>query len=166
MSWYKKLDKALGGVLPGGQDIRKGYLGKFWDTHIGRKGLIGEGGEMLGLWDSGTTVDKKNKAIDAFRSRGDRMESRFQDTMGLMSQTLGDDLFFQNNKMNNMNVGQSTGLATDNSRSNYINQAIQNNIRQKNQIMASNKIAVNKSTDAHDVAMANIDDNIDAIRNS
>lgn len=170
---YKAVDSKVGGILPGGAEtsgivkgVQDSALGTFWDTHIGRKGFIGEAGEMLGLWDSGTTVDKKNKAIDALWARGDRMESRHSDTMNLMSQTLGTDLNLQNQKaIGSMNVGQG-GLATDNSRANYINQAIQNNIKQKNQILASNKIATNKQIDAHEISMANIDDQVDAIRNS
>ncbi len=146
--------------------LRKGKAGKFWDTHFGRKGLIGEGGEMLGLWESGTTVDKKNRAIDAVQNMQNRIKGRAEDTSALMDDQLKTDLLLQNAKMNNMNVGQSTGLATDNSRANYINQAIQNNIRQKNQILASNNIAQNKHQDTTEIALANLDDKADSIRNS
>jgi len=37
-------------------------LGTFWDTHIGRKGFFGEGLEMLGLGESGTTADRRRSA--------------------------------------------------------------------------------------------------------
>jgi len=64
MSSYKKFDSALGGILPGGRKIQDGYLGKFWDTHIGREGLFGHLGLDM-LWESGTTADKRRVALDA-----------------------------------------------------------------------------------------------------
>jgi hypothetical protein len=37
-------------------------VGTFWDTHIGRKGFFGEGLEMIGLGESGTTADRRRAA--------------------------------------------------------------------------------------------------------
>jgi hypothetical protein len=42
--------------------LKKSSLGTFWDTHIGRKGFFGEGLEMLGLGESGTTADRRRSA--------------------------------------------------------------------------------------------------------
>ena len=56
---------AIGGGIAGASMSGTKGGSKFWDTHFGRKGLIGEGGEMLGLWKSGTTKDREGRVIKA-----------------------------------------------------------------------------------------------------
>jgi hypothetical protein len=58
--------------------LTKGPLGQFWDKNIGREGLLGVGGELLGLGDSGTTADWKRRERGKLGSYIEGVEGREQ----------------------------------------------------------------------------------------
>ena len=132
----------------GGKSGTKG-MKKAWDTHIGRKGLIGEGGEMLGLWESGTTVDRKKGLLRALD----------KDIAGIKTNTdtrnkLGTTRFNAVNQMEQQKTGGILGsinynnnLDGDSSRYQKSTQAIQNSINKAN-INYTDTISKNMERDA------------------
>jgi len=85
MSWLSK----------GLKSISKGPLGTFWDTHIGRKGIIGEGGEMLGLWQSGTSADlmkREQKRLGGYLEGVEGREQPIRDYYGALGGMMKKDM--------------------------------------------------------------------------
>jgi len=137
-----------GKAITGSGKIGKG-LGKFWDTHIGRKGIIGEGGEMLGLWESGTTADRKRGLLNALDKDIANVQSNT-----LARNKLGTSRFNAVNQMEQQKTGGILGsinynnnLAGDSSRYQKSTQAIQNSINKAN-INYTDTISKNMERDA------------------
>ena len=143
-------------------------LAKFWDTHIGRKGLIGEGGEMLGLWESGTTKDRKGRAKNAVYGLMEEEEKRFEKRMDMNDMELANNMLNTNMKSGGL-IGKmmnSGNTATDNSRNVHINRVIANTLRTKNMTLNQNIQKKLNIEQAHDNTMSNYDAQIDQIENS
>jgi len=143
-------------------------LGKFWDTHIGRKGLIGEGGEMLGLWESGTTKDNKTKAKNAVYGLMESEESRYEKRQELNAEDLSNSLFANNMKAGGL-VGKamnSGNLATDNSRAQNVNHTIAMSVRNNNATLNRNLQKVLNTEEAHDKTMSSYDSQVQQIEYS
>lgn len=130
MSAYKWLDQRLGGVLPGGEPvsglaktISKGPIGRWWDTWIGRRGLIGE---YLG----GRKADRKARAFRSIDAEIANIQKRkgdiFPDEMAKFNQKNINDW----NTLQGSNAGSPLTLATDTGKNtnfqNIINNAINN----------------------------------------
>ena len=143
-------------------------LAKFWDTHIGRKGLIGEGGEMLGLWESGTTKDNKNKAIAGVKGLMQNEEDRFDKRMQLNSDDLANAMLNTNTKSGGLigKIMNGGNLATNNSRNVQINNVIANTLRAKNMTLNDNLQKKLNIEQQHENTMSNYDAQIDEINYS
>tara|TARA_R110000824_G_scaffold13394_1_gene58449 strand:+ start:348 stop:902 length:555 start_codon:yes stop_codon:yes gene_type:complete len=147
----------VGGLLSGpvgwlaGAYLSQTKKGKrFWDTTFGRSGLIGEGGEMLGLWKSGSTADRESGMINAInkdiknteinnQTRKDFALNRVNQISRLEQQKTGG--IIQSN-----NYAQSN-TATDSSRGMKNNQAIQSAINKVN-VNYTDTIVKNMERDA------------------
>ena len=114
---------------------KRDMLSRFWDSHIGRSGIIGEGLEMFGLGTSGTTADRKSGLLRAL----DFDISEIQENNELTKQKLWET--FKTRTFNSQRKGggllssimNSGNVATDTGRNaNRIN-AIQNTIRATNE---------------------------------
>lgn len=81
-----------------GKDIQGSWAGDFWDTHIGREGLIGAVGDITGLWQSGTAADEGRRAkarlkelyggaIDRSEDYLGKIEDYYQGPGGLLGRT-------------------------------------------------------------------------------
>ena len=116
-------------------------LRKFWDTNIGRKGLFGEGMEMLGLGMSGTTRDRRAKGIRGLNFQRDYTNQLLKD--GAVASILRQN----QNIMPNAPQG---GLARDNSRGGFINQIIAQTIRAKNDVFNQTNMNRLKNDTAYD----------------
>tara|TARA_R100000406_G_scaffold15563_1_gene9661 strand:+ start:4177 stop:4731 length:555 start_codon:yes stop_codon:yes gene_type:complete len=124
---------------PVGKGIRRsGKLGKglatFWDTHIGRKGLIGEGGEMLGLWESGTTADRKRGLLNALDKDIANINENNATTKKLALDRFNSVNLNENKKVGGIlgSINMSSNLAQDSSRYMRGKEAIQNAINKSN----------------------------------
>ena len=124
-------------------------LGKFWDTHIGRKGLIGEGGEMLGLWKSGTTKDRQNRVVQALNKDIQNINDNNATTKKLALDRFNAVNSIEQRKtggiINSMNFAGNT--ARDSSRFEMGKQAVQSSISKAN-LNYVDTIAKNMERDA------------------
>ena len=82
--------------------VQKSSLGTFWDTHIGREGLLGAGGELLGLGPSGTTRDMMRREKGRLGSYIEGVEGREQpikDYYGALQAMQGKDFDVRKKQM-------------------------------------------------------------------
>ena len=132
------------GQLPWGKKARTA-----WDTHIGRKGLIGEGGEMLGLWKSGTTKDRENRVIQALNKDIQNINDNNATTKKLALDRFNAVNSIEQRKtggiINSMNFAGNT--ARDSSRFEMGKQAVQSSISKAN-LNYVDTIAKNMERDA------------------
>lgn len=171
-NWKEKLGAGIGGALGGvggffaggpwgalagasagasaGEYVTGGG-GDFWDTHIGREGLIGGIGDLTGLWESGTTADKRRKALDRQKDYIDELEQKKADVLP--------DTLRRMNKENVANAYQFEGLlggmgsgslATDNNRTIENNKLIANSIAKRNASFENTMNVVSEKRDAYD----------------
>ena len=107
---------------------------KAWDTHIGRKGLIGEGGEMLGLWESGTTADRKRGLLKALDKDIANINENNATTKKLALNRFNSVNLNENKKTGGIlgSINMSSNLAGDSSRYMRGKEAIQNAINKSN----------------------------------
>ena len=144
------------GIGAGAGEKKIGGTSKFWDTHIGRKGLIGEGGEMLGLWKSGTTVDAENRAVKAVEGLRAETTDRYNKQVQAMDQGLLTDLLQQSYDMEKTDF--------DNARPNQINRLIQKSITNRNEMYTNNIQQKLNAEESYEDRMANYDREIENIR--
>ena len=143
MGWYEKArkygKKAVGTAFnnmltkPLGNWMADSPLGTFWDTHIGREGLIGGLGDLTGLWESGTTADTRRDALDANTDYINQLEQRKQDALPDAVKMMNMSNLVDSNQFGGLLGGISSGgLATDNSRAMEQNRLITNAINKQN----------------------------------
>ncbi len=133
-NYDKARNKALNKIItkPFGSWMANSKAGKFWDTHIGREGLVGAIGDFTGLWESGTTADKRRVALDANTDYIADLKKKKENVMP--------DMMTNFNAQNTMsNIGglfaglEGMGnLATDNSRGITIQNATTKGIQNMN----------------------------------
>ena len=152
---------------PFGEKIADSWAGTFWDTHIGREGLIGEGLEMLNLGDSGTTADKKNRAKSKLRDLKDESTALFNRQVDSINAGTDAQLFGQNSiAQRRIKQNSMTNMATDNSRMNAIDSIIAGNIRDQNKVISDNISRKLDKESAYNLEQAKYDSEIKAISDS
>jgi len=154
--------------FPGKNKGMKNTVGKLWDTHIGRKGFIGEAGDILGLWESGTTADKKSRAISSIDKLERGTTERHERKIGLLDMQNANNIYTTNTKTGGIikNIGNSGNLVTDNNRGNLINKVINDSIKVKNQELFTSMQNKITAQDNHATAMASYDAQRQQIENS
>ena len=105
------------------------FLGNFWDTHIGREGILGHAWDWVSLGESGTAADKRRKAKSSAEAYADRVKEH-RDLIPLKEAEMFNLGGVQTaNEMagllGNINAGT---LAGDTSRTLRINKVIQDSI--------------------------------------
>ena len=125
---------AIGGGIAGATMSGTKAGRKFYDTHIGRKGLIGEGGEMLGLWESGTTADRKKGLLKALDKDIANINENNATTKKLALNRFNNVNLNENKKTGGIlgSINMSSNLAGDSSRYMRGQEAIQNAINKSN----------------------------------
>ena len=145
----KGMNSLMKGVTDAGNKIAKGSAGKFWDTHIGRKGIFGEGLEYLGLGDSGTTTDRKNRAKNRIQEMADESTDLFNRSISSIDGQTQSNIYGQNSlTQKRINKVPQSNLATNNSRGNFVDNIIAGNIRDQNKVISdgmSKKISAEQS---------------------
>jgi hypothetical protein len=121
---------------PLGKTFGKSGMGKFWDTHIGRKGIIGEGLEFLGLGDNGTSADRKGSVKRRINEMKTESTDLFNRQLGNIDADATSNIYAQNSMtQSRMNKVPQGNLATNNSRMNFIDNIISGNIRNQNKVI-------------------------------
>ena len=136
---------------PLGKSLGKGPAGKFWDTHIGREGLIGAIGDFTGLWESGTTADKRRDALDANQNYIDDLMQKKEDALPNALDRMNFRNLANASQMEGLLGGiNSGGLATDNSRTLETNNLIANAIARRNADFKDTMENVRNKRDTYD----------------
>jgi len=106
---------------------------------------------MLNLWDSGTTVDHKNRAISTVAGQKDKWRERSQAFTGRAMDQFAGDMRTDSRKVGGLiqNVG-NTNLATDNSRNLAINRLIADSVSARNMKFDKTMGEVKDRQDAYD----------------
>ena len=143
------LGASIGEKIGGGSD-------KFWNTHFGRKGLFSEGGEKLGLWKSGTTVDRENRAVDAVEELRAQTTERHNQRM----QTIDEGLLANLNK----NSFSMDNIDFSDNRSNHINRIIEKSINTRNEMLTNTIQTKLNAEESFEDRMVNYDREIENIR--
>ena len=113
---------------------KKGLLGKAWDYTSGRKSFNSVIGEKLGLWDSGYTMDRKNKKISAINKDIEALRANNEISQRHMFENLNRNIYTDQRKTGGL-IGQirnSGNLATDTSRTVNANQVVADSIARSN----------------------------------
>tara|TARA_R100000781_G_scaffold111591_1_gene78153 strand:- start:31348 stop:31926 length:579 start_codon:yes stop_codon:yes gene_type:complete len=125
---------AVGGGIAGASLSGTKGGRKFWDTHIGREGLVGGIGDATGWWDSGTTVDKKGRVIKALDKDIANIRSNVETSKNVALQKFNTVNALEQKKtggiINSMNFAGNT--ATDSSRFEQGKQAISTSVNKAN----------------------------------
>ena len=129
--------------------LRKGGAGKFWDTHYGRKGILSEAGEALGLWKSGTTVDRENRVINALNKDIQNINDNNATTKKLALNRFNQVNSIEQKKTGGIlsSLNFNNNLATDSSRFEMGKQAVQDSINKAN-VNYTDTITKNMERDA------------------
>ena len=162
MSFWDKAKQVI--HQPLGKTMANSKLGTFWDTHIGREGLLGHLTFDM-LWDSGTTKDAKDRAKRGVEGLKETKEQRFNDMQGLMNENMLANMYKTNTKNDGLisAVSQSGNLATDNSRGIQTQRIIRDSVKQANLTFSNDLQKRIQGEDKHEMEMSTLDQQQSAI---
>jgi len=124
---------AMSKTKPLGETVGNSPLGTFYDTHIGREGLIGSIGDLTGLWESGTTADKRRDALDANTEYLANLEEKKQQVMPDAMNLMNNENFANAGEFEGLLGGLgSGGLATNNNKTIERNKMVASSLARMN----------------------------------